>query len=201
MASPMLKRTIFSNKSLTVESFMYLPSPAVKNDVYDFTMYPIVNFRYTPQKGEFISDTKLMSFKMTPRNHWKVLNFFNTMARWMLDFKDLFLYDDKNELIFNYDYKDLKELVKSNYTESLIMKAAPAVLTFNENKIPGVCLYINKENQMCQLTDDDVIQLFSVVRDFNFQDEMILLIQLFMAHSNNQLPEFKDNKTIPNWSA
>lgn len=188
MATPMLKRNLFSTKTLSVESFMYLKVPEARNDVFDMTVYPVVNFRYIPQKGEFSSDMKMLTFKMTPRNHWKVLNFINNIFKWMTDTPDLFLHDDQSDLIFNYDYKDLTEQIKSNFTDAQIMKAAPAVLSFNETKIPGVCLYINKTNQMCQLTGDDVSQLFSVIRDFKFQDEVLLLTQLYNLYTTGKLP-------------
>lgn len=195
----MLKRNLFATKTLSVESFMYLKVPESRNDVYDMTVFPVVNFRYVPQKGEYTQDMKMLTFKMTPRNHWKVLKFLNTLLKWMDEKDDLFMHDDQNDLIFNYDYKDLIEMIKSNFTDAQIMKAAPAVLSYNETKVPGVCLYINKTNQMCQLTSDEVAQLFSVIRDFKFQEEVVVLTQLYELYTSGKIQkDFKGSSNSGN---
>jgi hypothetical protein len=89
-------------------------------------------------------------FKITPQNHYKTLKFFNKIIGWFQDtnMKDLFLTDNDNKLVFNYDYKDLNASVVSSFSDNHMMRAMPDIIEYDGQQYEGIKLYIDKLESM-----------------------------------------------------
>ena len=175
-----LTRRLFTNSRIDVDFFMYLPSGAFsgKNrSTLNINVNPTLYIRYKPNKKiaeEY--DYAKASFKVTPRNLFDVVNFFNTIIIWFFydQYTDLFLTNDSGELVFNADYNKLSAKTHKGDYDSFIMQAIPTIVRIGDKFYEGIHLYVNSQKYCIPLTFQEVSILFGILRDFSFSDEITL---------------------------
>lgn len=177
-----IKRSLYRNTRYALEFFMYEPSIENWKTVYNINVNPILNFIQlnSGSNKEDFSTIKERTYRITPRNLYRTLKFFNRILEWFHDNdkKDLFLINDDNELVFNSDYSKLSLTTPKSLNEDCVMKAMPAVIVFNEKRYEGIYLYINKTSNLISLTRDEIEMLLGFLKDFSFQDEIITCLEI-----------------------
>ena len=86
-------------------------------------------------------DYSKAAYKITPRNIYWVIRFFNTIMKWFYDdeYSDLFLENEDGKLIFNADYKNLSASTKQSEYDTQILKAIPSMVSkFAGRRRPSV---------------------------------------------------------------
>jgi hypothetical protein len=163
---------------MELEFFMYLPSGiwgSKDKSTMNINMNPILYLRYKANKyvSEEYEYTKA-AYKITPRNLYSIIKFFNTIITWLYDDKyhDLFLVNDDDKLIFNADYKSLHVSTHRSDYDSQIMQALPTVVQLGDKTYEGIHLYVNKTAYCIPLTFEEVSMIFGILRDFQFSTEI-----------------------------
>lgn len=201
-----ISRPIYTKRSFKIDSFMYLPSvlcfKRYNNDAYTVLSNVTLNIRYIPYNRTSILPTDV--FRITIKNHYSVLRFFNTILGWFdhPDMQDLFLRDTDGTLIFNYDYKELNAKVSGGYMTTNMMKAIPAVIEIEQgNFVEGIILHINLEENAIRLTYTELEEIFNVIQSFNFNTEVVTcLLSLQNAIASGNVTMSNSNGTnIPKW--
>jgi hypothetical protein len=159
---------------------------------------PIVVFRYVNTNNMYDESTKTSysdnSYKMTQKNQYKIIKFFQTIVDWFYDkdLKDLFLINENEELIFNSDYLHINVTLAKNKYDVGLMKAVPSVVVVEEKKYEGVYLYINKFDNFIMLTREDIEEILNIIKNFNFINETASLLSMidYSVRSNNIITDF-----------
>jgi len=201
-----ITRKIWSNSRMDLDFFMHLPNGMLngkgKSNLL-INVNPVLYIRYKPPKNiaeEY--DYAKASYKITPKNLFHVISFFNDIMKWFYDdkFNDLFLLNDDNHLIFNADYKRLSKTThKGDYDQS-VMQAIPTIVHIGDKEYEGIHLYVNKSNYCISLTFQEIGILFGILKDFSFTNEitMSLLCMNYIienhAYDNNIT---KENQKTP----
>jgi len=202
-----ISRNIYSKRSMRIETFMYLPSVSCykkyNSDAYNVLCNATLNIRYAPSDRTSILQSD--SFRVTIKNHFSVLKFFNNILGWFNDPKmeDLFLQDKDGTLLFNYDYKELREVVSGGYLANNVMKAIPTVIEIEQGKfVEGIILFVNLEANAIRLTYAEIEEIFNVIQCFNFNTEVITcLTSLQTALSMGNVTMSNGIKSnLPQWN-
>jgi len=156
---------------------MYEPKVEKYKENYNIQVNPILTLRQlnTASYNEDFSTMQERSYRITPRNLYRVLKFFNTIVTWFYDEdkKDLFLINEENELIFNSDYNSLYTITAKTLNENTVMKAIPTVVVFNDKRYEGIHLYINNSVNVIIMTKEEVEMVLGFLKDFSFNEEII----------------------------
>ena len=184
-----LNRKIISNSKYDLELFMYLPSISIsQSNTASVSFNPILNLRHKPSKSLTEAyDYSKSTFKITPRNLFTIINFFNNIMKWFYDdnFSDLFLNDENGNIIFNADYNKLSESTPRGDFDQCIMQAVPTIVQYGDRMYEGIHLYINSVSNCITLTYQEVTSLFSVLKDFSFPNEVVNMITAYEYAKNN----------------
>lgn len=174
-----------------IESFMYIPylttgvtnKDEIKPSTYTINVFPMLMLRTIPQNYTDSANFKDRTFKVTPKNHYKVMKFFNTVVGWFYDKSknDLFVTDENNALIFNNDYNGLTLAIEDSYRSGKIMQATPIVMKFDTKYYEGINLCINNIENTVSLTLFDLESILGVLQNFSWQDEILLLSNLYVS--------------------
>ena len=172
---------------------MYTPRMLQQGSSYTINYNPVINIRYVNKNSATESFDGTM-FKITPKNLYRTVKFFNDIITWFYDKDkiDLFLRDDNDIPIFNADYKDLRASTGRRQFENCIMTAIPSIVEFENTKYEGITLYINRLVQNIPLVLYEVEIIFDILKNFSFQTEVSAnLLSFVYAKSTNAI---EDNK-------
>ena len=186
-----IKRTLYKTSKINIEFFMYEPRTEKYKSNYTNVINPILNLTYLNPSSmtEDFTTFNARTFKITPRNLYHVIKFFNTVVNWFYDKdkEDLFLINEDNELVFNSDYKSLYAVTKKSYGNNDILKAIPTVVDYNNHKYEGIYLYINENIYNIILTIDELETIFGLLKNFSFYDEIQLNLTTLEYNIKNNL--------------
>lgn len=179
-----LTSKIFGNSRLDMDFFMYLPTgtAGANGDTITVNCNPVLYLRYKPPKN--ISQEYNFSkaaYKVTPKNLYHVIKFFNTIMKWFFDdqYSDLYLLNENNELVFNADYNKLSISTHRGDYDTCIMQAIPTVVKLGDKSYEGINLYINTSTYCAPLTFQEVSIIFGILKDFSFSEEVTKLITCY----------------------
>ena len=198
-------RKIYSNSRMEIEFFMFLPSIVVSQQggtAANISYNPVLNLRYKPNKNlteEF--DYTKSTYKITPKNFYAVIKFFNNIMKWFYsdEYESLFLMDSENTLIFNADYNKLHESTPKGDFDTCIMQAIPSIVKYGDRTFEGIHLYINTSTYCVPLTYQEVSSIFGILKDFSFQDEIIANLTAFeiaMKTNRFEMNQYGKNKKV-----
>lgn len=178
-------RKIYSNSRMELEFFMFLPNivaPQQGGTTANISYNPILNLRYKQNKNlteEF--DYAKATYKITPKNFYVVIKFFNNIMKWFYDdhYESLFLLDSENNLIFNADYNKLHESTPKGDFDTCMMQAIPSIVKYGDRTFEGIHLYINTSTYCIPLTYQEVSSIFGILKDFSFQNEINATLTAF----------------------
>lgn len=187
-----VSRTIYSNSRLEIEFFMYLPTGTFigkEKTSIQLNYNPTIFIRY--KKNQYVSeeyDYMKAAYKITPKNLYWVIDFFNEIMKWFYDdkYRDLFLVDNNEKLIFNADYKNLTLVTQKNDYDSQIMRAIPTIVSLGEKISEGAHIYINTTNYCVPLTYQEITTIFNLLKDISFTNEVcatLLTYQYVQSHN------------------
>ena len=183
-------RKIFSNSRMELDFFMYLPTGVMNGfSTVSINCNPILYLRYKQNKYVHEQyDYSKAAYKITPRNLYHVIEFFNTIMKWFYDdkYSDLFLLNDENDIIFNADYNKLSVSTPRGDYDQCIMQAIPTVVRLGDKLYEGIHLYINSSIYCIPLTYQEVSIIFGILRNFSFTQEMmnVLLSTRYIVETN-----------------
>lgn len=168
---------IFQNSRMDLDFFMYLPSGiwgSRDRSTINLNLNPVLYLRYRQNKKvseEY--DYSKACYKITPRNLYQVVKFFNTIVKWFFDDKyhDLFLTNEEGNLIFNADYNKLHVSTPRGDYSSQVMQAIPTVVQIGDKTYEGIHLYINKMTYCIPLTYEEIDIIFGILKEFSFTTE------------------------------
>jgi carbamoylphosphate synthase small subunit len=161
-----------------------------KLSTYTLNYNPVVFIKYINRNIANDSFKNNEAFKVTPKNLYRTIKFFNTIVSWFVDTEkiDLYLKDENDNLIFNADYNKLTAIIAQKGTETAgVMKAIPTVVEINNDKFEGINLYINNLTNVVQLTVDELATIFDILKTFSFYNEMLCDIAAYeyaVKHNN-----------------
>ena len=198
-----LTKTLYTNSRLDLEFFMYLPTIFITSGKTGIlSSNPVLYLRYRQNRKlteEY--DYAKAAYKITPRNLYHVIKFFNTILNWFYDEKyaDLFLMNEEGRLVFNADYNKLCERTPMWDYDSCIMTAVPTIVEYGDKLYEGVHLYINRQVNCIALTYKELGELFGILRDFSFPMYETMVVseyQLTMAEGRFDTGRFNANGTL-----
>lgn len=187
---------LMTNSRMDLDFFMYLPNciwGSRDHSSVKLNLNPVVYLRYKHPKGYASEyDFSKSAYKITLKNHFKVIKFFNTTVDWLFGdkYKDLFLYNDEGNLIFNADYGKLKVTMPvGDYTQQY-MQAIPSIVRIGSKTYEGIQLYINKSDYCIPLTYEEVSMLFEILKEFSFTSTTSMVLTAYSyAEAHNSFGE------------
>lgn len=174
-------RKLYGGKNLSIRSFMHPPTSLPGSSSLLVSCSPVVYFSYDPKLEYGKQRPKDTSFKMNPRNQFRVTQFFREILSWFdsPEFRDLFMTDEhENRLMVNMDYREVNALVKGSRYDSQAMMAVPTVIEIDSVQHEGCVLYINRSNYALSLIDSDIEEIYGILQSFSFQAEAQLLLYI-----------------------
>ncbi len=197
-ANRTIKRTLYKNTRYLLEFFMYEPKIEKWNNNYSINVNPVLTLRQL-NSGSYSEDFSTMqerSYRITPRNLYRTVKFFNTVLGWFYDEKmtDLYLINEEDELTFNSDYNKLYLITTKTLNETSVMKAMPTVIVFNDKRYEGIHLYINRTENLIIMTKDEIEMIIGFLKDFSFQDEVIECLTIMEYGKNNNIIDDQSGK-------
>lgn len=183
MANNCIKRSLYRTRGMVMESFMYEPRVEVGyndinkvNKTFSVEYNTIIMIRATEDSKGSFNYAKNNYFKITMKNYYRVIKFFNKILKWFFDpDKNDLYYELDGHLCFNNDYNDLNEKIKDGTIDIQRMSAIPTVIVYQNSEYEGILLYINDTSNVIQLTINQLQEVFGILQYFNFQQEAILL--------------------------
>ena len=176
---------LLSNSRMDLEFFMYMPEGtwmSRDHSTVSLHLNPVIYLRYKPPKNISAEyDYSKAAYKITPKNLYQVIKFFNTTVVWLFGdkYKDLFLYNEEGRLIFNSDYSKLHETMPISDYSQQYMQAIPSVVEIGNQLYEGINLFVNKTNYCIPLTYEEVALLFNILKDFRFTQEVSMLLAAY----------------------
>jgi len=188
-----LSKSLYNGSRISISAVLTMPSvvKGVKQNSYSINSNPVIFISYNPPKDIKV-DRKQCFYKITPRNIYKTIKFFNRAVSWFYDkdLPDLFMLGENNDLIFNSDYKKLMVLTdKEPKNPTNAMKCIPAVITYEDGNIyEGVILYISKPEYAIPLTLYELESILGIISHFSFESITTeLLYTYYLAKANNNI--------------
>lgn len=189
-----LSKSLYNGYRLSMTACVSVPTlvKGYKQNEYSVNGSPVIFITYKPPKG-FDIDRKTAFFKLTPKNLYRTILFFNRAVDWFYDkeLADLYLVGENNELIFNSDYSKLSIITNKEPRTNQAMKAIPGVISYEDGRdYEGIFLYINKPEYVIPLPLTELEAIFGILRNFSFEaltSEMLL--SYFLAGSMNRIEE------------
>lgn len=186
-----IKRQVISFNSLKIDSgmssFQLTKVPNEKKfdyEIINVPMYlPVLTLTLNTQSGNW----KDRQIRITEKTLKRFTLCLRRAVEWFYDDakKDMFLYDDNNDLTFNFRYKDLNEIYQDPFNSNIFMKILPSAIQSKNGKlIEGVNIYINQIETMVSLSRYDLEDLLAVMSGFSFHQEGILLLIAYYTVKN-----------------
>ena len=123
------------------------------------------------------------TFTITPATHYQVLSARRKAVEWFYaeDKPDLFVLNEKDQLVFNNDYNELSVLVHSAQTYNEHLEIRPCVNNADSDRgHEGVILFINAMDGAVVLNREEFEELYVLLSGFSYQAEMELLVKVDM---------------------
>lgn len=194
-----ISKNILRYGGLSLDLFFYVPIVMInrtKTPVSNINLNPSLRLVSTPPRGS--SYTPDRSFKISPKHLPLVIRFFKEIVYWFDDPKkeNLFVIDDNNELTFNYDYKDLKSILRLDvYSGMQSLKAIPDTIKRNDKEMAeGVRLMINKMENVVSLTYPELYSVYKILDRFDFTLESTMTYLFVSTLIKDGKYEFSENK-------
>lgn len=193
MAEITLSKSLYNGFRISIDLFTYLPRvDYVKGYEHNLLIHahPILMIKYVPPKSLQNIDRKNNFFKITPRNLYRTIKFFDEIVKWFYDkdLADLFLQGDDNKLVFNADYQHIKARTKPDKHNQTAMRAIPAVISSDDGKTyEGIYLYINKMENVVPLTLSEVEDILGLLAKFSFEESLLLMLEAYDYAARNNL--------------
>lgn len=175
-------RTIYSVGELKLNSFL------VK---YSATMNQNNTFLY---EEDYISVLlqlgRVAKFRISKKMIYSILRKLEVAINWFYDpeMKDLFVVNEKGELMFNNDYNNL--MVSLSSDDNQHMEIRPVVNNaIVERGKEGVIIFMNRAEYFVVLDREDFEGLYHTLKTFSFQEELILLLNIWDRGPDNILIE------------
>lgn len=168
-----LSKSLYNGYRLSITACVSIPSvtKGYRQNDYSISGSPVLFITYKPPKG-FDIDRKSAFFKITPKNLYRTIKFFDRAVSWFYDedLKDLFLMGENNELIFNSDYSKLKVITDKETKTFQAMKAIPGVISYEDGKdYEGAFLYINKPEYVIPLPLAELEAILGILKHLSFE--------------------------------
>lgn len=204
MDNPVQKITerLLSNSRMELDFFMYLPTGywgSRDHSTVSMNVNPILTIRYKQNRriaAEY--DYAKAGYKITPRTLYHAVKFFNKTMKWFYDdkYKDIFLYNEDGQLMFNADYKKEHVSMPTNDFSQQFMQAVPSVVQIGDKIYEGIHLFVNKTAYCIPLSYEEVSTLFGVLRNFSFSEEVAMLLAAYQySESHNKITDEPKIKT------
>ena len=184
-----IKRMVVGFRTVKIESSMQTvqllkeskkSKGQVPYEIYTMPTYlPMLTLNLVTQDGEW----KNRQIKITNRSFIRFKLCIRKAIEWFYDTekKRMFLYDDNGDLTFNHEFKELSEVYYDPFESKTFLKIIPATIQNKNGKmIEGVNLYINQLETMVGMSRYDLEDMMSVLSEFNFQEEAIMLMNALM---------------------
>ena len=120
------------------------------------------------------------TFKISMKNQWKVVRFFNSVLQWFFNesAKDMYVIDERGKLVFNSDYKELVQSVYSGKATHQFLQARPIVVQTIDSMAEGIILNINNKETYVSLTVDEIGEIVDTINKFDPRMEVLLISNL-----------------------
>ncbi len=183
----------------SLDLFFYVPIVMIKRGntpISTINLNPSLKLFVKPPKWESYSPDR--TFKITQRDLPLVVRFLKEVVFWFDDpsKQNLFVIDNNNELVFNYDYSELKSVMKLEaYGSTQTLKAIPDIISRNDkDRTEGIRLMVNKTENVLSLTYGELYTLYSVLDKFDFTTESTMAYLLVSSLIKKGRYEYAVNK-------
>ena len=121
------------------------------------------------------------TFTITPSTHYQVVSGLKKAIQWFYDEDkpDLFVLNEKDQLVFNNDYNELSVLMHSPQIYNEHMEIRPCVNnSFTDRGHEGVIIFINASDAAVVINREELEEIYTVLNNFSYQTEIDLLIKI-----------------------
>lgn len=167
-----MQRTYFKTSKYTLSLFIPPAETTVVQAGYNVSIMGILYFQLPWRDGP-----SKRSLEIRVRNQRKILRCIGEALNWFDTIEDLFVTKD-NILYFNTKYNDLVVRYISDPDDTPQgLKIVPVVIdNDNGTKEEGAIVTVNNMENFIQLTRNELQELFDVLYNFNFANEILLTI-------------------------
>lgn len=122
-------------------------------------------------------------FRFGWERHLHVVNAFSKAFEWFFNdkLKDLFYKSEDGMLYFNNDYNNLKSVVYSGINTHQIIEIVPVIVEREEQRLEGVLIRVNEQASFATLSVNELMEVLSVLSNFDFSSEMTLMFEMAKA--------------------
>lgn len=165
-----MQRTYFKTSKYTLSLFIPPAETTVVQAGYNISVMGILYFQLPWRDGP-----NRRSLEIRVRNQRKILRCIGEALNWFDTIEDLFVTKD-NVLYFNTTYNDLVVRYISDPDDTPQgLKIVPVVIdNDNGTKEEGAIVTVNNMENFIQLTRNELQELFDVLYNFNFANEIML---------------------------
>lgn len=130
-------------------------------------------------------------FRFTWERQLHVVEAFRKSLSWFYDtkLKDLFYKSEDGTLYFNNDHNNVKTIVYSGTKNHQVMEIVPVVVEREGQRLEGVLVKINQEASFATLSISELMEVLSILTNFNFSSEMVLMFEMAKALEGIKLVE------------
>lgn len=169
-----LSLTLMSNPRLAMEFFMYLPHVKQNGEYYSVDVSPclFLKKKSTLQQSIPGERQKLVQYKITPKNIVDVISTINSAVKWFYreDMKDMYGYNDNNELVFNLNYNKLSVRTRPSKNDGSFLQILPTLVKENDGVGEGVVIIINSIDNSFYLYREELEAVLALLSKFSFYD-------------------------------
>lgn len=184
---------LYTNTRMTISFFMYLPDVTLQNQTYNVTMSPCLFIRKKRQQSQSF-DKKIIQFKVTSRNIYNLVANINVAVKWFYqdEFKDLFGYNERNELMLNPKYRQINVKTKLEKDQDQYIQIYPALVQLpdiiTEQDKEGYIFIINHMDNAFYLHREELECILGILKDFSFVNmSNLILTSILCAKEINEL--------------
>ncbi len=169
------QRRLMIRKSFTLTSLM----PKFDIDIYhEFAtanVSAILKFKFNGANGP--------TFRINQATHHQVLMGVKKAVDWFYDDSkaDLFVVNEKDQLVFNNDYNDLSVVINSAQAYNEHMEIRPCVNNAeSERGHEGVIIFLNSASSYIVINREELEEIYTLLSNFSYQAEIDLLLKVDM---------------------
>lgn len=183
MSEVSLTRQLFSARGITIKTLMRLPTIYVGGTTATIQAFPVIIISYEPPSSQpYAERPKDAFYKVSPRNHYRVVRFFRHVLNWFEDpsYENLYILDEHSgKVIVNMEMRNLQErLGAMDRYDAQSLLALPAVIEQDSVQSEGCALCINRTNYIMPLRDEQIASIYGILENFSFQMEASLLLEV-----------------------
>ena len=172
-----IQRTYMKTPKYTLSLYIPPAETTVVNNGYNIGVIGILYFQLPWQESKI-----KRSIEIRVKNQRKILRCLSEALNWFDNIVDLFVTQD-NVLYFNTNYNNLSSKYKSDLDENpQAIKIVPVALECGNGIYEeGVILSINARDNYIELTRDELQELFDILMNFNFANEIQVTYQALLV--------------------